>query len=63
MPRVTDDIMVDVPEDLKEVIRRIGIPESARLIAKSESFIRSIISKGPKRMKRSELLTLETMGR
>ncbi len=59
MPRVVNDEMVEVPEDIKRAVRRMGYAECARLIAKSESFMRSICSKGEKRIRRQELDILE----
>ena len=59
MPKVVNDEMVEVPEDLKRAIRQIGYADCARMIAKSESFVRSICSKGEKRIRRQELDVLE----
>jgi hypothetical protein len=55
LPKVVNDDMIEVPEDMKKIIRRIGYANCARLICKSESFVRSVASKGKKRMRRTEL--------
>lgn len=55
MPKVVNDDMIVVPEDMKRIIRRMGYRNVARLICKSESFVRSIASKGEKRIRRTEL--------
>jgi hypothetical protein len=59
VPKVVNDEMVEMPEDLKRAIRRIGYADCARMIAKSESFVRGICSKGEKRIRRKDLDILE----
>jgi hypothetical protein len=51
--------MVEVPEDMKKIIRRIGYAECARLIAKTPSYLRCLASKGEKRIRRTDLDILE----
>lgn len=60
MPRVVNDDMVEVPEDIKRIIRRMGYSNCARLICKSESYLRSLSSKGLKKIRRSDLKIIDT---
>jgi len=55
MPKVINDTMVNLNNNDKLMIRRIGYRECADLLCKSEGYIRYLTSKGEKRMRESEL--------
>ena len=59
MPKVINDEMIEIPEEMKKVMRRIGYDECSRLLAKTESYVRSLCSKGYKRIRRSDLDIIE----
>lgn len=59
MPKVVNDDMVPVPEEMKIIIRRIGYKQCARLTGKSDSYMRSLASKGKKRIRRSDLRIID----
>lgn len=59
MPKVVNDDMVSISEDMKVIIRRIGYQECARLTGKSASYMRCLSSRGPKRIRRSDLRIID----
>ena len=59
MPKVVNDDMVAVPEEMKVIIRRLGYRECARLTGKTDSDMRSLASKGKKRIRRSDLRIID----
>jgi hypothetical protein len=59
MPKVVNDDMILLPEHMKIIIRRLGYRECARLLGKSDSYMRSLASKGDKRIRSSDLKVLE----
>ena len=59
MPKVVNDEMVVFPENMKAIVRRIGYEECARVIGKTSSFVRSLASKGTKRIRKQDLIALE----
>jgi len=59
MPKVVNDDMVPVSEEMKIIIRRLGYKECARLTGKTDSYMRSLASKGEKRIRRSDLRIID----
>lgn len=66
MPKIVNDEMVELPEDIKKVIKRIGYNDCARLLGKTPSYMRCLAAKGDKLIRRSDLDILNSareMGR
>jgi DNA-directed RNA polymerase specialized sigma24 family protein len=54
MPRIINDEMIVVSNDLKKMIRNAGYAEVASLLNKTESYIRSMASKGKRKIRKSD---------
>ena len=63
MPKVTDDIMLEMSNDDKILIKKIGYYKAARATGKSESYMRYMASKGTKLIRQMDLEKLKIVGR
>ena len=66
MPRVINDQMVDLAEEDKDLIRDVGYKECAIITRKTESYMRSLASKGengPTRIRYSDITLIQRLAK
>lgn len=55
MPRIVNDVMVELSSTDKKIIRRIGYKECGKILKKSEHYLRGLASKGERYMRKKDL--------
>ena len=59
MPRIYNDVMVELTPEDKSLIKKIGYDKCASILGKSEDYIRGLASKGKRKMRQTDLEKLD----